>query len=112
MEANEIVQPTYSPEIYNYAVNLIAHGGKNQYEAKMALLERGVDEQSAIYIIEEIEQHVNAARKKRANKDMLYGALWCVGGLALTMAHIGFIFWGAIIFGGIQFFRGVSNLKS
>jgi hypothetical protein len=112
MEANEIVQPTYSPEIYNYAANLIVHGGKNAYEVKMALLERGVDEQSAFSLIEEIEQQVNTARKKRANKDMLYGALWCGGGLLLTMAHIGFIFWGAIVFGGIQFFRGVTNLKS
>ncbi len=32
-------------------------------------------------------------------KDILYGALWCVGGLALTLATIGFLFWGAIIFG-------------
>lgn len=43
---------------------------------------------------------------------MLYGALWCVGGLALTLANVGFIFWGAIIFGGVQFFKGVANLSA
>lgn len=48
---------------------------------------------------------------EKAQKDMLYGALWCVGGLVLTMAHIGFIFWGAIVFGAIQFFRGIANLN-
>jgi hypothetical protein len=47
---------------------------------------------------------------EKAKRDMLYGALWCVGGIIATSAHIGFIFWGAIVFGGIQFFRGVFNL--
>ena len=49
------------------------------------------------------------ARMERANKDMLYGALWCVGGIVGTAAQIGFIFWGAILFGGIQFFKGLAN---
>ena len=40
---------------------------------------------------------------------MKYGALWCVGGIVGTAALIGFIFWGAILFGGIQFFKGVAN---
>ncbi len=42
-------------------------------------------------------------------KDMLFGALWCIGGLAATMADIGYIFWGAIIFGAGQFIKGMSN---
>jgi len=51
----------------------------------------------------------DAARKEQANKDMMYGALWCVGGIIATMSDIGAIFWGAIIFGAIQFFKGLSN---
>jgi len=47
---------------------------------------------------------------EKAKRDMLYGALWCVGGIIATSMHIGFIFWGAIVFGGIQFFRGLINL--
>lgn len=50
--------------------------------------------------------------KSRAKKDMLYGALWCVGGLVATAANIGFIFWGAIIFGGFQFIKGVYNYST
>ena len=46
------------------------------------------------------------AEKDKANKDMLYGALWCIGGTVLTIADIGFIFWGAIVFGAVQFVRG------
>ena len=58
-----------------------------------------------------IEQEYISAKKKQAENDMLYGALWCIGGIIATAAHIGFIFWGAILFGGIQFFRGLSNAK-
>ena len=42
---------------------------------------------------------------------MLHGGLWCIGGIALTVADIGFVFWGAILFGGIQFIKGLTNLK-
>ena len=34
-----------------------------------------------------------------ANKDMLWGAVWCFGGVIATMASDRFIFYGAIIFG-------------
>lgn len=110
METEQITTPITHPEMYNYAANMLVYGNKNSYEVKTALLERGADEQTALTVIEEIELQITAARKKRAQKDMLYGALWCIGGLVLTMANIGFIFWGAIVFGGIQFFRGVSKL--
>lgn len=48
-------------------------------------------------------------RNDKAEKDMLYGGLWFVGGLLGTTADIGFIFWGAILFGGFQFVRGLSK---
>ncbi|KAB1157952.1 hypothetical protein [Flavobacterium luteum] len=57
------------------------------------------------------KQELISAQKKQAENDMLYGALWCIGGIIATAAHIGFIFWGAILFGGIQFFRGLINSK-
>ncbi len=49
------------------------------------------------------------AKKEQANKDMMWGAVWCVGGLIGTFSNTGFIFWGAIVFGGIQFFRGLAH---
>ena len=57
------------------------------------------------------EQEYISAKKKQAENDMLYGALWCIGGIIATAAHIGFIFWGAILFGGIQFLGGLFNSK-
>lgn len=57
-----------------------------------------------------IQQH----EQKRANNDVLYGALWFFGGLIVTIASVasgkgGVIAYGAVIFGGIQFFRGLTK---
>ena len=57
------------------------------------------------------EQEYISTKKEQAEKDMLYGALWCIGGIIATAAHIGFVFWGAILFGGIQFFKGLLNSR-
>jgi hypothetical protein len=48
-------------------------------------------------------------------RNMLYGALWFVGGLAVTVGSFFFappngvfvVAWGAILFGALQFIRGV-----
>ncbi len=45
-------------------------------------------------------------------KDMIIGGLFCVGGTIATIADIGYIFWGAILFGGIQFIKGVIKASS
>lgn len=50
--------------------------------------------------------------KKDATKNMIFGALWCLGGIAGTLADVGYIFWGAIIFGGIQFFQGLIGYQN
>lgn len=52
-------------------------------------------------------QAMQDAVREKAGKDMLYGALWFFGGLVATMADIGAIFWGAMVFGGIQFIGGL-----
>ncbi|MGI4875414.1 MAG: hypothetical protein ACRYFX_30030 [Janthinobacterium lividum] len=97
-------------QVYDYAANLLVHGNKNNVEVEQALVAKGLDAESAQTVVTNLTTEIGAAKKARAKKDMLYGALWCVGGIALTVAHIGFVFWGAIIFGGIQFFKGVANL--
>ena len=110
----EQVQPNQQEavnKVYNYAANLMINQKKETYEVRDALIAQGIDEPTATTIVDKLEQQINDAKKSRAKKDMLYGALWCVGGIVATVAHIGFIFWGAIIFGGIQFFKGVANMN-
>jgi hypothetical protein len=59
--------------------------------------------------------NVVAAVHAYANKHMLIGGLWCIGGLLVTALSYGaaigggsyVVAWGAIVFGAIQFFRGL-----
>ncbi|MCW3086562.1 MAG: hypothetical protein JWP12_3928 [Bacteroidetes bacterium] len=95
--------------VYNRAAHLLVHSGKTGYEVQNMLINEGLDSESARIVVTNLEQQIVEAKKSRAQKDMLYGALWCVGGTVLTLSNIGFIFWGAIVFGGFQFFRGVIN---
>jgi ornithine cyclodeaminase/alanine dehydrogenase-like protein (mu-crystallin family) len=111
MESNQPTTQEAANQVYNYAANLMVNQKKETYEVRDLLIAKGLDEKTATTIVDNLEQQISDAKKSRAKKDMLYGALWCVGGTVLTVAHIGFIFWGAIIFGAIQFFRGVANMS-
>jgi hypothetical protein len=99
-------------ELYNYAANLLVNGNKSSAEVKNALMDKGLSEAAANTIVINLEDQIKKAKKERANKDMIYGALWCVGGTIATLAQIGFIFWGAILFGGIQFIKGAINAST
>ena len=91
-------------EFKTAAENLIINEKKDSQETKIILKEQGLDEESASIV------EANLEEKQKAKKDMLYGALWCIGGIFATVADIGFIFWGAILFGGLQFFKGLSKI--
>ncbi len=57
-----------------------------------------------------------------AKKSIIRGALWCVGGLIVTVVSYGeasgsrggtyVVAWGAILFGGIRFIRGLMALDA
>lgn len=49
----------------------------------------------------------NVNNANDSNNDILWGAIWCGGGIAATLADIGYIFWGAIIYGGIKLISGI-----
>jgi len=59
--------------------------------------------------------------KEMGKKNMIYGALWCIGGIIFTVVSYSaasssggeyYITWGAIIFGAIQFFNGLGQYNS
>lgn len=95
-------------QIYAFANNLLLKEKKNSEEIKTILVDQGIDIESATIVVQNLLLE-KSQKKENANKDMLYGGLWCVGGIIGTMANIGFIFWGAIVFGAVQFIKGVSN---
>ncbi len=109
MEHGELEQQEMVNKIYDYAANLFVNEKKTSFEVTKILIDEGLDEKYASIVVGNIETQIKEDRKEQANKDMLYGALWCVGGIVLTISGIGFIFWGAIVFGGYQFLKGVIN---
>lgn len=95
--------------LYNHAAHQLFTENKLDVEVIDDLVAKGLDRESASAIVTNLQTRMAEAKKERAQKDMLYGALWCIGGTVATLANIGFIFWGAILFGGIQFIKGLVN---
>jgi hypothetical protein len=111
-QTDQVTQQEVVNQLYNHAANLLVNQNKTADEVKAALVEKGLSEDAAYTIVSNLEDEIYKAKKDRATKDMIYGALWCVGGTIATIANVGFIFWGAILFGGIQFIKGLVNSLS
>ncbi len=91
MEASQPTTQQPSDYLYQYAANLLANGNKSGAEVERLLLLKGLDADSAREVVRELEVPIRQAKNAQAKKDMLHGGLWCIGGAALTMAHIGFV---------------------
>ncbi len=112
METTNLESPDVANHHYNYVANLLLNENKSSNEAKQQLVAQGLSYEIAELIVENVEIEIQEAKHEKARKDMVYGALWFCGGTILTLADIGFIFWGAILFGGIQFFKGLINVNT
>jgi hypothetical protein len=86
-------------------------------ELQKALKERGVDAKAAKTVAVDMEKARIRAMQEAGRRNIFHGLCWCAGGLALTIftheaaAAAGggpfVLAWGAILFGGIQFLRGL-----
>jgi len=79
---------------------------------------RGLDQKPASIIVSKLVESQEKARREARKKNMRIGSLWCIGGIIVTLLSFalsddigGFVIvtWGAIIFGAIQFFSGLSQ---
>jgi len=112
-------EPEQTPEqvveaVYNFAADMMRRGVASD-EIERALVEKGLDAESAATVVSNLEQARANAIKEAGKKNMLYGALWCIGGIVVTVVTYSaaaagggsyVVAWGAIIFGGIQFVHG------
>ena len=63
-------------------------------------------------------QAENVQSRDKAASDIFFGLLWCVGGIVVTLVTYNaasnggtyIIAWGAILFGGIQFLKGLFHI--
>lgn len=100
--------------VYQFAAEQMA-GGATDRQIQEMLVEKGLDADAANTVVSNLAEHRTQARSSAGQKDMLYGALWCIGGIVVTVVTLQaaagggtyVVAWGAILFGGIQFFRGL-----
>ena len=91
--------------------------GQTTAATKAKLVERGLDEESAAHIVRQLKGQIAEAKKAQASKDILYGSLWLIGGLIITLATYSaassggtyVVTWGAIVFGAAQLMKGLAN---
>src|SRR5262249_31091543 len=94
--------------------------GVPREEIERELMTHGLDEESAEEVVEEAREARNEALKEAGQRNMLFGALWCVGGIVVTVGSFYFaanvgagkyvIAWGAIVVGAVEFVWGVTQL--
>ncbi len=103
--------------IYNYAGSLMKANLKDDV-IHNKLVEKGLNAEAANVVIRNLRQ----AKHKVAQRDMLIGAGFCIVGLIITIATYAaaassrsggtyVVAWGAIIFGALQFFRGLARMR-
>lgn len=110
MESRYDEQQKVFKELRDLSIILLLNSNKTAEEVKASLITKGLDEKQASDIVSEAVEEIKRAKRERANNDMLYGGFFCIAGLVATYADFGFIFWGAILFGGLQFFKGLFKL--
>jgi len=113
----ETTQEQAVQAVYEHAASLVK-AGKTKPEVEADLKSRGLDDRAANIVATNIFELRARALKEAAKKNMLHGALWCIGGVVVTavtyqaVAGTGgtyIVAFGPIIFGAIQFFRGLAQ---
>lgn len=104
--------------IYNFAAGLMQEN-KSYSQIVDRLLEAGLERDTAHRVVTELEEARSEALREAGKKNMLYGALWCIGGIIVTAVSYSaatgpgggtyIVTWGAIVVGAIQFFQGLAQ---
>ena len=117
--AAEMTSDQVVEAIYAFAAEQL-HNGVRPADVERLLRDKGLEAETAQTVVANLCQARTKALREAGKKNMLYGALWCIGGTVVTVltyqAAAGggryVVAWGAIIFGAIQFFRGMSQSHS
>lgn len=94
--------------VYEYAVDLYTNQDYSWGQVRTELINQGLTEADATTVVENLKEQEHEAKKDAANKELGYGALWAIGGVALTVITGGaFIFYGAVLWGGWLLLKGI-----
>lgn len=79
MEQQEKEAQEFANQVYNFAANLMFEQEKSTAETKHILVEKGLREEDAEVVVTNLQNQLQQAKSEAGNKNMLYGALWCIG---------------------------------
>ena len=101
----------FAPNLLTWSAALYAEN-KTYWEVKEALEEKGVSEEQAEKIAGQSQQLYTDALIKKSKKNILWGSVWFVGGLLITLVSMGsgggyIICYGAMLGGVIQLISGL-----
>lgn len=104
-------------KVYQYTINKMANNGVSATQMKEDLINQGLTADDADIVVNKVSQMIKESKKENGKKDMLYGALWCIGGIVVTAITYSaasgggtyIVAWGAIFWGAIQFIKGLIN---
>jgi len=108
MEETKIDREAFINEMYSYASSLLKNG-KDFDEVKTALLERGLDETDATYIINGFEREFETGNKTRAYKEMFVGVVCFFIGLTTFTANMPYLSWCVILLSLWPFCKGAAR---
>jgi len=123
MEENSRTQQDPN-QLYARVKHMLTVEKKNPEEIVDILMKEGVDQDSAAKLVnyaaggtggsvEDGEEYYEEEDDDGSGvMSMVIGGIFCIGGIIATVADIGYIFYGAIIFGGIQFIKGLIKVAS
>ena len=103
-------EPLDSDYLHTQSHLLLFFEGKRPEEVVRTLVEEGADPDLAREAVVYQVQQFNEQRKTQGREEALMGALWFAGGAVLTYLDVGFIFWGAMVYGGWGVISGLSKL--
>lgn len=111
------IAPDVLERAMSYAKDVLRQG-MSRAAVEEVLRAQGFDAAAASSIVERADRMKNE-RRVAGRRHMIMGAFICVIGIALTaftyssVAEKGgtyIVWWGAIVFGAIQFFRGLAQM--
>lgn len=109
MQTNDGFSENELEQFHQYAIRLMIKQEMSATYTIKELMKKGLNEAIAQQIVEDVKEKIRIEGKENGVVAMLTGGLACIAGLIGTFADTGHIFWGAIVFGGIAFFRGVDR---
>jgi hypothetical protein len=115
-ESDQAMTQELVKKVYAFAADQMRKG-VSVAQVEQNLQAHGLDAASAHTVVENLSSARSKALREHGRKNMIVGGLWCAGGTAVTVLTMQaaqgggtyVVAWGAILFGAIQFFRGLSQ---